>query len=135
MPPYQGGGDMILSVTFEKTLFNTLPYKFEAGTPNIAGVIGLGVAIRYIQNIGFEAIGKYENELLNYATSILSDINGLKIIGTSANKSSVISFVLFNVHPHDVGTMLDRDGIAVRTGHHCTEPIMRRFNVPATSRA
>jgi len=135
MPPYQGGGDMIMSVTFEKTTFNTLPYKFEAGTPNISGAIGLGVAIRYLQNIGLDAVGDYENGLLKYATAVLSEIKGLKIIGTAQNKCSVISFVLDNVHPHDVGTMLDRDGVAVRTGHHCTEPIMRRFNVPATSRA
>lgn len=135
MPPYQGGGDMIMSVTFDKTTFNELPYKFEAGTPNIAGGIGLGVAIRYVQNIGLNHIAKYEKELLDYATEKMSEINGLKIIGTATKKCSVLSFVLDNVHPHDVGTMLDREGVAVRTGHHCTEPVMRRFNVPATSRA
>jgi len=135
MPPYQGGGDMILSVSFEKTIYNELPYKFEAGTPNIAGVIGLGVAIRYINNIGIEVIENYEKELLDYATNLLSEMPELKIIGTAENKASVISFIINNAHPHDVGTILDRDGIAIRTGHHCTEPVMRRFNVPATSRA
>ncbi len=135
MPPYQGGGDMIMSVSFDKTTFNTLPYKFEAGTPNIAGGIGLGVSIRYVQNIGLDTIARYEKELLDYATEAVSQINELKIIGTARNKCSVLSFVLDNIHPHDVGTFLDRDGVAVRTGHHCTEPVMRRFNVPATSRA
>ncbi len=135
MPPYQGGGDMIMSVSFEKTIYNELPYKFEAGTPNIAGVIGLGVAIRYINNIGIEAINNFENELLSYATNLLSDMKGLKIIGTAKDKTSVISFIIDNAHPHDVGTILDRDGVAVRTGHHCTEPVMRRFNIPATTRA
>jgi cysteine desulfurase/selenocysteine lyase len=135
MPPYQGGGDMIMSVSFEKTIYNELPYKFEAGTPNIAGVIGLGVAIRYVNNIGIEVIEKYEKELLDYATNLLSEMPELKIIGTAENKASVISFIINNAHPHDVGTILDRDGIAIRTGHHCTEPVMRRFNIPATSRA
>lgn len=135
LPPYQGGGDMILSVTFEKTTFNVLPYKFEAGTPNIAGVIGLGEAIKYVQNIGFSDIMKIESDLLSYATTVLSEIKGLRIIGTAKEKASVISFVLDNIHPHDVGTFLDREGVAIRTGHHCTEPIMHRFNVPATSRA
>ncbi len=135
MPPYQGGGDMIMSVSFEKTIYNELPYKFEAGTPNIAGVIGLGVAIRYVNNIGIEVIENYEKELLDYATNLLSEMPDLKIIGTAENKASVISFIINNAHPHDVGTILDRDGIAIRTGHHCTEPVMRRFNIPATSRA
>lgn len=135
MPPYQGGGDMIMSVSFEKTIYNELPYKFEAGTPNIAGVIGLGVAIRYVNNIGIEIIENYEKELLDYATNLLSEMPELKIIGTAENKASVISFIINNAHPHDVGTILDRDGIAIRTGHHCTEPVMRRFNIPATSRA
>ncbi|MCX7736243.1 MAG: cysteine desulfurase [Candidatus Kapabacteria bacterium] len=135
MPPYQGGGDMIMSVSFEKTIYNELPYKFEAGTPNIAGVIGLGVAIRYVNNIGIEVIEKYEKELLDYGSSLLSDMPELKIIGNAANKASVISFIIDNAHPHDVGTILDREGIAIRTGHHCTEPVMRRFNIPATSRA
>lgn len=135
MPPYQGGGDMILSVTFDKTTFNELPYKFEAGTPNIAGGIGLGAAIRYVQHIGLDTIFNYENELLRYATEAVSEINELKIIGTADDKSSVLSFVIDNVHPHDIGTFLDREGVAVRTGHHCTEPVMRRFGIPATSRA
>lgn len=135
MPPYQGGGDMIMSVSFEKTIYNELPYKFEAGTPNIAGVIGLGVAIRYINNIGIQVIENYEKELLQYATNLLSEFSELRIIGTAEHKSSVISFIIKNAHPHDVGTILDRDGVAIRTGHHCTEPVMRRFNIPATSRA
>lgn len=135
MPPYQGGGDMIMSVSFEKTIYNELPYKFEAGTPNIEGVIGLGVAIRYINNIGIEVIDNYEKELLRYATNLLSEMHELKIIGTASEKTSVISFIIDNAHPHDVGTILDREGIAIRTGHHCTEPVMKRFNIPATSRA
>lgn len=135
MNPYQGGGDMIKSVTFERTIYNDLPYKFEAGTPNIEGAIGLGKAIEYVNQIGFDFIIEHESQLLKYAQEKLSEIDGLKIIGNSAQKASVVSFVLGNVHPHDVGTMLDVDGIAVRTGHHCTEPIMRRFNVPATTRA
>ncbi len=135
MPPYQGGGDMIKNVTFEKTIYNDLPYKFEGGTPNIAGAIGLGEAIKYIRNIGIDAIRRYEADLLNYATEKLQEIDELKIIGTAKEKSSSISFVLDNIHPHDVGTMLDMDGIAIRTGHHCTQPVMDRFNVPATSRA
>jgi len=135
MHPYQGGGDMISKVTFEKTTYNSLPYKFEAGTPNIAGVIGLGRAIDYIQEIGVENIAAYEDELLNYATLELSKIDGIKFIGTAKNKSSVISFVFDNVHPHDVGTFLDYEGIAVRTGHHCTQPVMDRFDIPATTRA
>ncbi len=134
MPPYQTGGDMIRTVSFEKTTFNDLPWKFEAGTPNIAGAIGLGVAVRYIQTLGLEQIAKQENILLNYATESLYQFSDIQIIGTSANKASVISFVIDNIHPHDVGTLLDRDGIAIRTGHHCTQPIMRRFGVPATSR-
>ncbi|MGH7452248.1 MAG: SufS family cysteine desulfurase [bacterium] len=135
MPPYQGGGDMIKSVTFEKTLYNDLPHRFEAGTPNIAGVIGLGEALDYVANIGYEKITAYEKELLNYATAALSTIKPLRIIGTAPEKAAVISFVIEGIHPHDVGTILDRDGIAVRTGHHCTQPVMERFNVPATSRA
>lgn len=135
MPPYQSGGDMILSVSFEQTTFNELPFKFEAGTPNIEGAIGLGFAIDYISNLGLENISKYENELLEYGTEKLSQIEGLRIIGTANEKAGVISFVLDSVHPHDVGTMLDLDGIAIRTGHHCTEPLMKRFKVPATSRA
>ncbi|MCL5991122.1 MAG: cysteine desulfurase [Bacteroidetes bacterium] len=135
MPPYQGGGDMILSVTFEKTLFNTIPYKFEAGTPHIAGVIGLTEAIKYIQEIGIDVIASYEAEILKYATEAISEIKEVRIIGTAKEKSSILSFVIDGIHPHDIGTFLDRDGVAIRTGHHCTEPIMRRFNVPATSRA
>lgn len=135
MPPYQGGGDMIKSVRFEKTLFNDLPYKFEAGTPNIVGAIGLGEALKYIERIGIESIADWESELLKYATEAVSDIQGLRIIGSAKEKASVLSFVLDNVHPHDVGTMLDMDGIAIRTGHHCTEPVMHRYSVPATSRA
>ncbi|HRP01792.1 MAG TPA: cysteine desulfurase [Candidatus Kapabacteria bacterium] len=135
MPPYQSGGDMIKSVSFERTLFNDLPHKFEAGTPHIAGNIALGYAIDYIQSITLEAIDEYENYLLDYATNKLSEIDELKIIGTAKNKASVVSFVINNVHPHDIGTLLDADGIAVRTGHHCTEPIMKRFGIPATSRA
>lgn len=135
MPPYQGGGDMIKSVSFERTIFNDLPYKFEAGTPNIIGAIGLGEAIKYIQSIGLSNIAKYENELLDYATDALSELEELRIIGTAEAKVSVISFVLDNVHPHDIGTFIDMDGIAIRTGHHCTEPVMKRYCVPATSRA
>lgn len=135
MPPYQSGGDMIKSVSFERTIFNDLPYKFEAGTPNIAGNIGLGYAIDYIQSLTLDKIDEYETYLLKYATEKLSDIPELKIIGTAKNKASVISFVLENIHPHDIGTLLDSDGIAVRTGQHCTEPIMRRYGIPATSRA
>jgi cysteine desulfurase/selenocysteine lyase len=135
MPPYQGGGDMISKVTFEETTFNSIPYKFEAGTPNIAGTIGLGAAIDYINSIGISNIAIHEHELLEYATEQLLKINGLRIIGQSDNKCSLISFVLDNIHPHDVGTFLDFEGIAIRTGHHCTQPIMDRFGVPATSRA
>ncbi len=135
MPPYQGGGDMIASVTFEKTTYNTLPHKFEAGTPHIAGVIGLGRALEYVEDIGYEHISAHEADLLRYATEALSDINGLRVIGTAENKAGVVAFVLENIHPHDVGTILDQYGIAVRTGHHCTQPVMDRFQVPATTRA
>jgi len=135
MPPYQGGGDMISSVTFERTTYNDLPYKFEAGTPNIAGAIGLGAAIDYVQNLGLERIEAYEHQLLQYATEKLQQIPQLRIVGTAKNKASVISFVLQNIHPHDVGTILDGEGIAVRTGHHCCQPVMDRFDIPATARA
>lgn len=135
MPPYQGGGDMIRSVTFEKTLYNTLPYKFEAGTPHIAGVIGLGSAINYLSRIGLERIADYERGLLAYATDALSAITGIRIIGTAKEKVGVLSFVLNGVHPHDIGTVLDYDGIAIRAGHHCAMPVMQRFGVPATARA
>ena len=135
MPPYQGGGDMISKVTFEETTFNSLPYKFEAGTPNIADAIALGTAIDYISGIGIEAISKHEGELLDYATEKFSDVEEVKIIGQASRKSSVLSFVIENIHPHDVGTFLDFEGVAIRTGHHCTQPVMDRFNIPATSRA
>jgi cysteine desulfurase/selenocysteine lyase len=135
MPPFMGGGDMISKVTFTKTTYNELPFKFEAGTSNIADAIGLGAAIDYIKSIGLDSISKYEKHVLDYATDALSNVEGLRIIGTAPEKSSVISFVLKNVHPHDVGTFLDYEGIAVRTGHHCTQPLMDRFNIPATSRA
>ena len=135
MPPYQGGGDMIASVTFDKTIYNTLPYKFEAGTPDIAGVVGLGAALNYVSEIGIDAIALYESDLLRYATRALSEEPGVRIIGTSKHKAGAISFVLDGVHPHDVGTVLDHQGIAVRTGHHCAQPLMERFGVPATTRA
>ncbi len=135
MPPFMGGGDMISRVTFTKTTFNELPFKFEAGTSNIADAIGLGAAIDYVLSVGLDSIAKYEKHVLDYAADKLSGVEGLRIIGTAVEKSSVISFVLKNVHPHDVGTFLDYEGIAVRTGHHCTQPLMDRFNIPATSRA
>ena len=135
MPPYQGGGDMILSVSFEKTTYNALPYKFEAGTPHIEGVIGLASALDYIAAIGPENIAAHEHDLLMYATKRLLEIDGLRIIGTARHKASVISFVLEGVHPHDIGTVVDQEGIAIRTGHHCAQPLMMRFNVPATGRA
>jgi cysteine desulfurase/selenocysteine lyase len=135
MPPYQGGGDMILSVSFEKTTYNALPYKFEAGTPNMAGVIGMATALDYVTAIGLPNIAAHEQDLLGYATSRLEEIDGLRIIGTAAEKASVISFTLEGVHPHDIGTILDQEGIAIRTGHHCAQPLMMRFNVPATGRA
>ncbi|MGA2631457.1 MAG: cysteine desulfurase [Terriglobia bacterium] len=135
MPPYQGGGDMIASVTFEKTIYNSLPYKFEAGTPNIAGTLGLGAAIDYLNQLGFDRFAPYEHELLVYATEALAQIPDLRIIGTAKEKAAVISFVLDGLHPHDVGTVLDQEGIAVRTGHHCAQPLMERFQVPATTRA
>jgi cysteine desulfurase/selenocysteine lyase len=135
MPPYQGGGDMISSVTFERTTYNKLPYKFEAGTPNIEGTIGLGAAIDYIENLGMENIASYEHDLLEYATERVSAIPGIRIIGTAAEKSGVISFLIGDVHPHDIGTILDQEGIAIRAGHHCAQPVMKRFGVPATARA
>ena len=135
MPPYQGGGDMISKVTFEKTTYNELPHEFEAGTPNIAGAIGLGEAIDYVLKVGIENISIHEMNLLEYATEAVSDIPSLKIIGTSKEKVSVLSFVLDDVHPHDIGTFLDFEGVAIRTGHHCTQPVMDRYNIPATSRA
>jgi cysteine desulfurase/selenocysteine lyase len=135
MPPYQGGGDMISLVTFEKTHYNTLPYKFEAGTPHIAGAIGLGAAIDYVSRIGLDAITAYEDDLLAYATAALNRIEGLEIIGTAKDKAGVLSFTLEGIHPHDIGTVLDREGIAIRAGHHCAMPVMQRFGVPATARA
>ncbi|HRP91471.1 MAG TPA: cysteine desulfurase [Ignavibacteriaceae bacterium] len=135
MPPYQSGGDMISKVTFEETTYNELPYKFEAGTPDIAGAIGLGAAIEYVEKIGLENIAKHENYLLEYSTKAVLDLDGLRLIGTAKNKIGVLSFHFEKVHPHDVGTFLDFEGVAIRTGHHCTQPLMRRFGVPATSRA
>jgi cysteine desulfurase/selenocysteine lyase len=135
MPPYQGGGDMISSVTFEKTIYNSLPYRFEAGTPNVAGGIGLGAAVDYLNEIGLDRVAKYERELLAYATDVLSVIPGLKVIGRAKEKASVLSVVLEGVHAHDIGTILDQQGIAIRTGHHCAQPVMDRFGVPATARA
>ena len=135
MPPYQGGGDMIKSVTFEKTTYNDLPYKFEAGTPNIADTIGLGAAIDYLLSLDFQAIEEYEHALLSYATEAVSSLKGVCVIGTAREKAGVLSFVLDGVHAHDVGTILNGDGIAVRTGHHCAMPVMLRFDVPATARA
>jgi cysteine desulfurase/selenocysteine lyase len=135
MPPYQAGGDMIRSVTFEKTTYNELPYKFEAGTPHIAGAIGLGAALEYVSRVGIRRAAAHERELLAYGTDLLNGIPGLRILGTAREKVGVLSFVVDGVHPHDVGTVLDRDGIAVRTGHHCAQPVMNRFGVPATTRA
>jgi len=135
MPPFQGGGDMIRQVTFEKTTYNDLPYKFEAGTPHISGAIGLGAAVDYIQELGMDAIAEHESDLLAYATEQLKQIPGLRLIGTAAERAGAISFVLGDIHAHDVGTILDEEGIAVRTGHHCTMPLMERFGVPATVRA
>jgi cysteine desulfurase/selenocysteine lyase len=135
MPPYQGGGDMIKMVSFEKTLYSDLPYKFEAGTPNIAGVIGLGAAIDYLHTIGLDTIEQYEHSLLDYATTAAMTVTGLKLIGTAKDKTSILSFILEGIHPHDLGTILDYDGIAIRTGHHCAMPVMEHFKVPATARA
>ncbi|SHM63994.1 cysteine desulfurase / selenocysteine lyase [Chitinophaga jiangningensis] len=135
LPPYQGGGEMIKTVTFEKTTYNVLPHKFEAGTPNIAGIIGLGAAIEYLQQTGIPAIQQYEEELMTYAMEQLRQIDGIRFIGDAANRSGAISFLVHNIHPFDMGELLDRQGIAVRTGHHCTEPLMNRFNIPGTVRA
>ena len=135
MPPYQGGGDMIKTVTFEKTTYNDLPHKFEAGTPNIADGIAFNEAISFIQSVGYDFIHKHENELLNYGTQQLKSIEGLRVIGEAKEKAGVISFLVGDIHPYDMGTILDQLGIAVRTGHHCTEPLMNRFNIPGTVRA
>ncbi len=135
MQPFKGGGDMILSVTFEKTTYNTIPHKFEAGTPPIAAAIGLGAAVDYLSEIGLDAIAAHEHELLNYATEQVNLLPGVRIIGTAKNKAAVLSFTVDGVHPHDIGTLLNQEGVAVRTGHHCAQPVMQRFKVPATSRA
>ena len=135
MPPYQGGGDMILSVSFEKTIYNKLPHKFEAGTPDIAGVVGFGATIDYLNEIGMERIAAYEQGLLEYATQVVSAIPQVRLIGTAREKASVLSFVVEGIHPHDVGTILDQEGIAIRTGHHCAQPVMERYGVTATARA
>jgi cysteine desulfurase/selenocysteine lyase len=135
MPPYQGGGDLIASVTFEKTTYNTLPYKFEAGTPNIADAIGLGETVRYLNQIGLDRIAAYEYDLLAYATEVVGAIPGVKLIGTAKEKASVLSFLLEGVHAHDLGTILDREGVAIRAGHHCAQPVMDFYGVPATARA
>ncbi|MBP6514277.1 MAG: cysteine desulfurase, partial [Steroidobacteraceae bacterium] len=135
MPPWQGGGDMILTVSFEGSTWNALPYKFEAGTPNIAGAVGLGAAIDYLEKLGIENAAAHEHSLLDYATAKLRDFDGLTIIGTAPDKASLVSFVLDGVHPHDLGTILDMEGVAIRTGHHCAMPVMEFFDVPATARA
>ncbi|MBD93793.1 MAG: cysteine desulfurase CsdA [Acidobacteria bacterium] len=135
MPPYQGGGDMISSVTFERTTYNEVPHKFEAGTPHIAGAIGLGAAVDFIAGVGFDAITAHERPLLQYATAALETVPGLRLIGTASDKASILSFVLDGVHAHDIGTIVDTEGVAIRTGHHCTQPVMERFGVPATARA
>jgi cysteine desulfurase/selenocysteine lyase len=135
MPPYQGGGDMILSVTFEKTIYNRVPYKFEAGTPDVGGAIGLGSAIDYLNSLEMEQIAAYEYDLLVYATAAISRVPGVRLVGTARQKAGVISFLLGDIHPHDIGTILDQEGIAIRTGHHCAQPVMQRFGVDATARA
>ncbi len=135
MPPWQGGGDMISSVTFEKTTYNKLPHKFEAGTPDMAGVAGLKAAIEYMNDVGVPGIAAHEHDLLEYATAVVGGLPGVRLIGTAREKASVLSFVLEDVHPHDIGTILDQEGIAVRTGHHCAQPVMERFGIPATVRA
>jgi cysteine desulfurase / selenocysteine lyase len=135
MPPYQGGGDMISSVSFEKTLYNKVPHKFEAGTPHIAGVIGLGAAIEYVKAIGVDVIGAHEQKLLAHATEKIGAVPGVRLLGTARERAGVLSFVMDGIHPHDIGTILDEEGVAVRTGHHCAQPVMDRFGVPATVRA
>jgi cysteine desulfurase/selenocysteine lyase len=135
MPPYQGGGDMISSVTFEKTLYNRLPFKFEAGTPDVSGAIGLGAAIEYLNAIGIAPVAAHEHRVLAYGTERLLSVPGLRLIGTAREKAGVLSFVLEGIHPHDIGTILDQEGIAIRTGHHCAQPLMQRFGIPATARA
>ena len=135
MPPYQGGGDMISSVTFEKTIYNKLPFKFEAGTPHVAGAIGLAAALDYVTSLGIAQIGAYEHDVLDDAMKTVGSIPGIRLVGTAKNKTGVLSFTMEGVHPHDIGTILDQEGIAVRTGHHCAQPIMQRFGIPATARA
>jgi len=135
MPPFMGGGDMIRTVAFEKSTWNDLPHKFEAGTPDIAGAIGLGAAIEYVQGIGLDAIESHERDLLEYGTAALASVPGLRIIGTARRKASILSFVMEGVHPHDIGTIVDREGVAIRTGHHCAQPLMDRFGIPGTARA
>jgi cysteine desulfurase / selenocysteine lyase len=135
MPPFMGGGDMISSVTFERSTWNVLPYKFEAGTPDIAGAVGLHAALDYIDATGFDAIGAHERDLLAYGTQVLEAIDGVRLIGTARQKASILSFVMEGVHPHDIGTIVDREGVAIRTGHHCAQPVMDRFGIPATARA
>ena len=135
MPPWQGGGDMILTVSFAKTVYNALPHKFEAGTPNISGVVGLGAAVDFMQSLDLEAAHRHEHALLAHATRALEGVEGLRLIGTAPDKASLVSFVVEGVHPHDLGTILDGDGIAIRTGHHCAMPVMEFFRVPATARA
>ncbi len=135
MPPYQGGGDMIASVSFEKSTWNTLPYKFEAGTPHIEGAVGLGAATRFIRRVGFDWIAAHEADLLAYATAAIAAVPGVRLVGTAPVKASIVSFVMDGVHPHDIGTVVDRMGVAIRTGHHCAQPVMARFGVPATARA
>jgi cysteine desulfurase / selenocysteine lyase len=135
MPPFLGGGDMISSVTFERSSWNVLPYKFEAGTPDIAGAIGLRAALDYIDAVGLDAIAEHERGLLGYGTAVLEDIPGVRLIGTAPHKASILSFVMDGVHPHDIGTIVDGEGVAIRTGHHCAQPVMDRFGVPATARA
>jgi cysteine desulfurase/selenocysteine lyase len=135
MPPWQGGGEMIRSVTFERTTFAPLPMKFEAGTPNIEGAVGLGAAVDFLQQLDWRGVAAHEADLLAYATERLGEVAGLRLVGTAAHKAPVVSFVMEGVHPHDVGTVLDQEGVAVRTGHHCTQPVMDFFGVPATVRA
>jgi cysteine desulfurase/selenocysteine lyase len=135
MPPWQGGGDMIASVTFEKTTYNTLPYKFEAGTPNIAGVVGFGAAVDFLRRFDLRDVAAHEDRLLREATERVSALDGVRVIGRARHKAAVLSFVLEGVHPHDIGTVLDREGVAVRTGQHCAQPVMDRYGIPATVRA
>jgi cysteine desulfurase/selenocysteine lyase len=135
MPPYKGGGDMILEVSFKGTTYNDLPYKFEAGTPNISGFIGLGVAVDYLQSVGLANIAEHEQQLLGYMSKRLTDVDGVRLIGTAADQASVQSFLLGDIHPHDVGTILDHQGVAIRTGHHCAMPVMDYFGISGTARA